>query len=279
MSLVTMPQELESSIEKLTAESVVGRLFFEIDHIAEPVEITKDWFAQLMAIIKFSQDVETGFGHAKAYVLAVVKQHWDEIPLEVRREYDYQFMHFARLVTGKEESTVRNYISTAELWFVDKVAPEGTVTVKVRDISGKPLINPLTNEARTKSVDFSPYLVDMTKLLRVSSTARRGAMTPQLWEMLVDPFYTCDDLALALKDGSPVEEQEFYYFLEGPGLFVRLNGQVYCLAEELNWYEYETNDEVRAAMDKFFAMLGVKQNEANHIFTAMKVVNDKGHTI
>lgn len=287
MSLVTsIPQELENSIERLTAESVIGRFFYEIDHIAEPEEVTKEWFGQLMEIIKFAQEVETGFGHAKAYVLTVVQDHWDDVPLEVRREHDYQFMHFARLITGKEESTIRNYLSTARLWFVEKFAPEGSVTVKVRDTAGRVVVNPLTNEARTKTVDFCPYLVDMTKLLRVSSTARKGEMTPELWEMLVDPFYSCEDISRLLNGKTPTEEQEFYFFVEGPGLFCRENGQVYCLAEELNWADYENDEQMRAVMDKFLTMLGVKQTESDKIFLAAKevkestwVIDDKRHSL
>lgn len=111
-------------------------------------------------------------------------------------------------------------------------------------------------------------------------------MTTELWEMLVDPFYTCEDISRLLNGKTPAEEQEFYFFVEGPDLFCRENGQVYCLAEELNWYEYENSEEMRAVMDKFFAMLGVKQTEADKIYLAAKevkesvwVVDDKGYTL
>lgn len=257
VGISSLAPDIEQSIDKLTAESVVSRLFYEIDRVAEPEVVNGEWLNQLVDVIKFSQDIETGFGHAKAYALAIIRKHWDRLPLDVRRSYDYQFMHFARLFTGREKSTILNYISTAELWFIEKTRPEGTIPVKVRDASGRPVINPVTDQVRTKSVDFNPYLVDISKLLLVNGTARRGGMTEQLWEMLVDSFYSCDDIRAALTSTGTLAQEEFYYFVEGPGLFVRCNGTVICLAEELNWADYEKDVRTREIMNKFFSMLGV----------------------
>lgn len=271
--------EVEASIERLTADSVVGRLFYEIDRIAQPQEVSSEWLTQLLDVIKFSQDIETGFGHAKAYALAIIQQHWEELPLDVRKGYDYQFMTFARLVTGREKSTILNYISTAQLWFIDKMAPEGTISIKVRDSSGRPVVNAATGEVRTKTVDFNPHRVDMTKLLHVNSTARKGEMTPQLWEMLVDDYYSCDDIRAVLSSGKDLEHDEFYYFIEGPGLFVKINGMSYCLTEELNWAGCLDDPMTQEAMGKFLSMLGVSlTTEEDKVYAINHAANDQGYS-
>ena len=68
------------------------------------------------------------------------------------------------------------------------------LSLKVRDVSGKPVLNDKTNEPRTKTIEFDPYKVDMSKLLLVTSRARESKMTAELWEMLSDDYYSCEDL-------------------------------------------------------------------------------------
>ena len=227
--LILRKEDFDASITELTADSIVSRLFYEIGQMAEPEEPDEMWLKQLIDVISFSQDIEVGFGHAKAFALYQIKKHWEDLPFDLRKQYNYGFMDFARLVTGRESSTILNYISTAQLWFEEKPQPEGTVTVLVRDISGRPVINSITGEVRTKSVEFNPYLVDMSKLLLVNARVRSQAMTPQLWEYLVDVYYTCEDIRESLKVKTP-DEDLFYYFIEGPGLFVRSGARVFCLA-------------------------------------------------
>ena len=259
--LILRKADFDQSITELTADSIITRLFFEIEKVSEPEVVDESWLAQLMDVIKFSQDIETGFGHAFYYALYTIKKHWEDLPFELRKQYNYTYMDFARLVTGRESSTILNGISTAQLWFEEKPHPEGTITIAVRDISGRPVVNSMTGEIRTKSVEFSPYLVDMSKLLMVNAKARAGEMTPKLWECLVDDYFTCEDLRQILREKVTPEQEEFYYFVEGPGLFVRDGGRVFCLCEEMTWAEYENDWEHRKAMDKFLTMLGVKLEE------------------
>ncbi len=249
-------QELEDSIERLTAGSVVSRMFYEIDRIAEPTELDENWLIQMLDVIRFSQEIETGFGHTKAYALAIIRKHWDDLPFDARRTYGFDFMTFARNVTGKEKSTILNYITTAKVWFIEKTKPDTTLSLKLRDVTGKPVLNDKTGEPRTRTVEFDPYMIDLSKLLLVNSTAGRGAMTPKLWEMLADSFYTCDDIKKELA-AEPHEESHFYFFVEGAGLFLRNGPHVICIAEELNWAAYDTDSFTKEGMDKFFALLSI----------------------
>ena len=184
-------QQLNQSVATKLAGSVVTKLFVEVDKIAT-TPVTDGWFHSLMDVIEFSKNVETGFGHAKAYTLAVIRQHWAELPVTIRTQYGFSFMNFARLVTGKERSTIDNYVLTAKVWFMDKVRPPGDIKVLKRDVDGLPIQEGGVNTYQY--VPFNPYLVDLSKLLIINSRAAKGQMTDKLWEMLADGFYTCEDV-------------------------------------------------------------------------------------
>lgn len=266
--------EIEDSIEKLTAGSVVSRMFYEIERIADPEVPDENWLGQMLDVIRFSQEIETGFGHSKAYALAIIKKHWDGLPFETRRKHGFDFVTFAKTTTGKERSTILNYITTAKVWFIDKTKPEGTLSLKLRDETGKVMINEMTREPRTRTVEFDPYLVEMSKLLLVNAKASRKEMTPRLWELLADPFYTCEDLKKEVYSGDG-KEADFYFFVEGPGLFLRNGPFVICIAEELNWAQYETDNHTKEGMDRFFSMLGVNIHaDEDALFRASRAVID-----
>jgi len=77
----------------------------------------------------------------------------------VRRKHGFEFISFAKLITGNERSTILNDITTAKVWFINKTKPEGTLSLKVRDVAGKPILNDKTGQPRTKTVEFDPYAV------------------------------------------------------------------------------------------------------------------------
>ena len=75
-------------------------------------------------------------------------------------------------------------------------------------------------------------------------------------------------------------DHEFYFFVEGPGLFLRNGPFVICISEELNWSGYETDVKTKEGMDKFFAMLNIDINtDSNGIYEAMRTMNDNRHQI
>lgn len=259
--IVALQEQLDHSVATLAAENVLIRLFSDLDKLNEAPTHDIVWVKDVFNVMTFAQAVETGFGHAKAYTLAVLKTHWEEIPLDIRKQYGFSFMGMAKAVTGKQASTIDNYVRTAGIWFIEKVTPGKPVDITVRDNEGRPIRDD-NGQIITKSVEFNPFMVDLSKLLAVNSRASRGEMTPRLWEMLADPHFTCEDVQLEV--GGAEGEPDYYrpsYFLLGPGLYAEVAGKTICIAEELNWTEYDTDSDVKDAIDLVLKVLDVIRDE------------------
>lgn len=260
-SLTTIHDNLDKSVAARAAGDVLTRTFKELDALHTPDVPSPMWFKSVYDLIIFSQQIEAGFGHAKAYALAIIAEQWEELPVDLRRQFGYTFKTFARNVTGKEPSTIDNYIRTARVWFVQKVNPGRPVEIKIRGEDGKPIVDEYGKQL-TQQVEFAPFNVDMTKLLLCNAAAVKGTMTPRLWEMLVDPFYTVADLHRELSEnGSPQSFVSPSFFLLGPGLYCEVAGEQYCIAEELNWADYEKGGPVKDAIDRIMKVLDIVFDE------------------
>lgn len=258
--IVSLQTHLQSSLATRTAAGVLTRVFKELDSLAEGSP-NDGWAEKLVDLYTFSNEIEIGFLHAKAYILAILKPRWEQLSHEFRQQHGGDFMTFAKLYTGgKQVSTINNYVDTATVWFVNKAAPGKLVDIVLRTPDGKPVIK--NGKPEIIRTEFDPFAVEMSKLLIVKARATRGEMTDRLWEMLVDPFYTCEDLRL--EHVGSTETQDMYdivFYLEGPGLFAHVNGTDVCLAEYLNWEEYETNPAVTQALDLLLRRASVRHDE------------------
>ena len=270
LDVETSLQQVKKSTATALAGSVITKLFAEIDKLARGTNNDRAWVESLLEVIRFSQDIEVGFGHAKADVLALIKDSWDNLPLDVRKEYGFAFMNFARLFTGKERSTIDNYVNTARIWFIDKARPPGQIRIPQRDPEGRILKD--GNNKQYHWVEFDPRMVEMSKLLLVNSRATKGEVTERIWELLVDPFVSCEELRLFLASEISKDEPDFYYISLGPGVFVRANGEVVCIAESLNWDEYETNALVKQGIDRLLKALDIRLDE-DFIYDQFKKVH------
>lgn len=263
MGQIVNLSEIEQSLATLTAGSIFARVADSIETLKNTEIKDSEWLTEVVELVEFSQKIEAGFGLTKAYALAVVKDYWEELPLATRAQYGYIFLNFARNITGKQRSTIDNYINTARVWLIDKrIPPFGKVAIKLRNTEGKPIVDQ-SGRYIYQDVEFNPFLIDMTKLLVTNARAKANEMTKELWEKLVDDYYTVEDLQLALVTETTSSGNGFdvYYSIEGPGLFASRNDETACIAEELNWEEYETNDLVHAAIDKICTCLGVELDE------------------
>lgn len=249
----------DEALSSITLDGVLAKVFAELDTLnATPPSV--EWGEKAVQTLRFVQGVETGFGHAKAYTLAIIKEHWEDLPFEFRKEHGFSFMTFAKLYTGKQRSTIDNYIHTAKVWFIDKVKPMGRVKVIEREKDGKPIKE--GGAFKSRDVEFCPYQIDMSKLLQVNSRATKGTMTERLWEMLVDDFYSCDDVALEhMGRTSGGEDFQLRFLIEGPGLYAQLGPDIICISEELAWDQWESGGLGREAINKLMMLLGVTLDE------------------
>ena len=261
MTLENIEPELEEAVATLLAESVVTRLFGEIEKLKNVTNVDESWFKTVMDVIAFCGSIEVGFAHGRAFMLAIVKPKWDDLPFAVRKQFGLDFMSFARAVTGKEESTINNYINTANVWFINKVRPNGVVRIVERDVEGRPIMK-ADGTPVTKDVEFNPFMIDMSKLLAVNSRAAKGEMTDRIWEVLTDPTYDCSDVqkehSVAKINGEMPDE---YFINIGPGIYYKSGPDLVCVIEELNWGEYESDPLVKKGIDQILRCLHVKLDE------------------
>ena len=85
--IVSLQEQLDHSVANLAAENVLTRLFSDLDQLNAASNHDVAWVKDVFNVMHFAQTIETGFGHAKAYTLAVLKTHWEEVPLDIRKQY------------------------------------------------------------------------------------------------------------------------------------------------------------------------------------------------
>jgi hypothetical protein len=208
--------ELDQAVSTLAVTGVMNRVFHEIDRLATRDVSQPEWFSSMMDVLNFCNSAEIGFSHAKAYALAIIGEHWDDVDFNIRKNYGLSFKAFAVSVTGKQWSTIDNLLRTARIWFINKVRPTSPIEVLVREPDGAPVMQD-NGKPKTKFVEFEPFLVDMSKLLFMNSRANNDKMTPRLWSMLADDYFTCDDVRVANlteDDGNGNKGDEFDHSLK-----------------------------------------------------------------
>ena len=251
MELIT---EVEQELASKASNAVIHKLFLELDRLANKDEINDEWFEDVFEAFTFIKNIETGFGHAKAYALFLIKTHWLELPYEIRRKYGFEFMLFAQLVTGKDISTINNNLRTAELWLSKKINPGHAIRVVDRDTNKKPLPS-------HHYVEFDPYTIDLSKLLLVNSRAEKGEIPDRIWEMLVDDTFSCSDVQQELRGNpEPSEEPQNYWYCEG-SLLIYKQGLERTIVAELNFAAYETDQNVKDAVDKLLSILSIRLDD------------------
>lgn len=264
MTLTTLQPYIDTSIASKTASSVLTRVFTEIKGLSNASEYSETWIENSLNILRFSKDIEEGFAHGRATMLAIFKDRWDDLPLSFRKQHGYEFINFAKIWTGgKAKSTIEAYILAAKLWILDEFGTGKVVEIKERSPEGKPLRNKKGAEI-TKLIEFCPYSVPISKLELLNPRARNNDMTDKLWEMLVDDFYTCDDIRQEhnkdKQDGNG-PQYVLKYDLSGPFLVAYQNGSPGAQIAEFNWGEYETDPLVKESIDTILKVLGVSMEE------------------
>ncbi|MFA7101002.1 MAG: hypothetical protein WC196_04490 [Bacilli bacterium] len=272
MTLTTLTPYIDTALATKTANSVLHRVFIDIKALTNSPEYSDSWVEKGLNYLKFSNDIEIGFAHGKATILSIFKEAWDNLPLSFRKQHGYQYINFAKIWTGgKAKSTIDAYTLTAKIWILDDYGAGKQVEIKRRSPDGKPILDERGAEI-TDTVEFCPYNVDLSKLNILNPRALKDDMTDALWEMLVDPFYTCDDLRIEhnkdKQDGNG-HQYTLRYDLSGPALMVYQNGNSVVVAPELNWEEYESDPLVKEAIDSLLKILGV-QMEEDKIFNMVK---------
>lgn len=255
----------EKPLSEIASDGVMSRVLIEIHKLNQETGVGIDWFSKAMDLFTFFNNIETGFGHAKACILYLIKERWDDLEYEVRRQYDLSFMTFARHLTGKEGSTIDNWMRVAKVWLMPEgVRPAFEISVVQRETNGKPVTDERGKQV-VKYEQFDPYKVDMTKLLLLTNKASSGTMTDRLWELAADPYYTCDDIRREIVAGSGNADPVLKFILVGPDIYATQNGEsvpVVTADEGINWNSFYYEDGLeREAIKELLHRLGIKLDE------------------
>lgn len=250
------------SLTKSTAQSVLNRLFSEVYSLYNQSEPDHEWYNKSVQVLEFSNEVEIGFTHAQAFVLAMIKERWDDLPLSIRMPFSLSWDDFAKKYTrGKAKSTYEGYVLTARIWLIEEFGKGKVVRISQRSEDGSPLIE--NGKPLYEDKEFIPYQIDFSKLTILNSRARSNNMTEELWEMLVDDWYNCDNLRIAATNGDdldPTKRYLSYFHLEGPWLCISRADRTIEIAE-INWERYDTDDLVKEAIDTLLRNLRVIMDE------------------
>ena len=214
-----------------------------------------EWVLAIRNVIQYSKKMEKGFELVRAYALTLLEQSWEDVPIDIKKTFGFTFIQVAMLwCEDWKSSTVYNYIDVVKTWINSGVVRQ--VAIPVRTESGKPVIE--NGKQVMEYVEFDPAFIPISKLVAAKATYKKDRMTDQIWELLVDPFATRDDLAKAINPKKVVDTPRC--FLEGSLLFVLKDGEEAFIAD-LNFDEYDTSELVKEFVDKILDMLGVERDD------------------
>jgi len=245
-----------------TAKAVLNRLFSEIYSLYNQEEPDHAWYNKSVQVLEFSNEVEIGFLHAQAFVLAMIKERWDNLPLSIRMPFNLSWDEFAKKHTrGKAKSTYEGYVLTARIWLMEEFGKGKVVRITKRSEDGSPIIE--NGKVLFEDREFIPYQIDFSKLSILNSRARNNDMTDELWEMLVDDYYNCDNLRIISANGNDIDSTKqylAYFHLEGPWLCITQADKTIEIAE-INWESYDTDPLVKYAIDMLMKNLRIVMDE------------------
>lgn len=218
------------TLVELNAKALSQRLYNDLVRLDVDKDVyDESWFSDFMDHLGTFQAFARGFEHARSLALAILSKRWDAIDPAIKKAHGYTFQAFAQNYTGKEWSTIDNWIRIANVWLgQDHIMYPNRVRIVDRLPSGEPKKE--GSKVLTKEIEFSPWHVDQSKLLLVNSRASQGTMTDRLWELVADPLATCDDIRveMSVRDPDPLILR---FIIEGPFICVQEGSHIIPLAE------------------------------------------------
>lgn len=256
-----------SLLVDLSAEALTNRVLHEL-HSLEilPEEDMNGWWSKILSTLRFSVKVEKGCSIIKYYVLNIIKENWNNLPVDFRIPYEMEFDIFASRETGELSlGTIDNNMRAAKVFMQgNDYGIFGTVEVPERNEAGAIVVD-AQGRPKTKRVEWNPADASMTKLVLVTPLAKDGTLKdrPDLLSMVMDSGTTADQLRRAIY-GRPEStgnnnntNRDIYYTLDGSLLVAWRNGESIEIAE-IDYENYTDSDLAKDALDRLFSILTVK---------------------
>lgn len=187
---------------------------------------------QVLKSIEVSQEVR----RILSVTLAIMKQRWDEFPLEELSWCEYDFYTYARKRTdGYSRSAIDNHVNVGSTWLLGNL-PEGIPErVELYDSKGRPTGEIIDTDPRTQST---------SKLLVATGAAKDGRLRqdPVAMGQLFNSDVSVHTLSNTIQGRTkllPINDS-FKMWEEGAVIYAKQNGEEIWVAE-LN---FETDNEL-----------------------------------
>lgn len=253
--------------------AVTHKLLQEVSDLhREENETFLEYFIRLNNVAELSNSMITGFELIRATSLAQIEDVWEQIPIEERKPYNYQFRIYAeRVCRSLQYSTIQNHIRAARTFVLNGIGPKDKVEIIVRDENDKPVME--AGRPKTELVEFNPLNVGISKLVLVNSAAKKGQMdaNPKLWSLVADSVIRVEDVRVELfsRDSKIAGiDMELRFELAAGFLIAHQNGEEYPIidGEGFKWDEYYDtlhphHDLVKISINRILSALNVKPDE------------------
>jgi len=154
------------------------------------------------------------------YLLSMAKAKWEEFSFDFRTAWGDDFYSFACEVTGKDRSTIDNYINIWDTWFSGRYPiPE----------------------------NIKPEQIHHSKLLLVTGKFKREGLPENVWDALANPQITWRELRRELLGSTEeIHQEKINFRLEEDLLIAYAKGQ---RAEVARFFTPETELEKKAFLE------------------------------
>lgn len=248
-----------ASIVSDEANVLTRNLLHEIQKAEEKFQPDKKWADEMMEVLRFTVGAGEGLTVGMAYALHIIKKHWEELPLEFRKGYNYQFDVLVMRETPIKPETFDNYERAIKTFIVEGKKPVGTVEIPKRNKFKEPVIE---GEVVRENVEFDPLKIPLSKLSIMRSAVEKDQMTDKRWGMLVDPGITADQLRSELYTRPQPTDPDLSmtWYLAGDVLVVSEMGEEAVIGR-LDFTEYGRNELVTNGIKRILHCLGIKLDE------------------
>lgn len=243
------------------ADVITKNLFQRIDEVASRRESQNEqWEKELLTALRLCEQVKLGTQSAQAYALAIIEDNWDDMSMDFRKEYNYQFAVLVLRETGVQPSTMDNYTRAARVFFLEDHKPLGKVEVTKYDEYKRPVVRDGTPVKELQ--DFDPSRVPISKLSLMAPLARQEKMTAVLWNMLADNEVTVDALKKVIykkEDDDDDEDPSLRYTMEGNRIIAHEFGERVEIGEI--YFDMGESDLGRTAIRRLLLALSIPYEE------------------
>jgi len=189
-----------------------------------------DAFVMLDDYIKASVEVSQATRRILCCSLALVKQRWDEFPLEELSSWKYNFYNYAQERTGGyARGTIDNFVNVGNTWLAGDLPECIPETIQLYDKAGKPL---------DKVIKPDVWSQCSSKLLYATGAAKDGrlAKDPVAMGQLFNPevgAHTLNNTIQGHTEKLPIPEKNdaLKLWVEGHYIMVSKNGETDWLCE------------------------------------------------